>query len=413
MKYLLVLVTSVFSFSASAQQIVFTSDVTHFWEAYDSVQTTTDSLKQLQYIKKLYMDKGTPGFQTFAKIRNCTADQYVSLIRRCPKFWTSIRPKTFSVISKQAAIEAGIQSLRRLYPELKPAKIYFTIGCLHAEGTTRDDQVLVGTELAAGDSLTDVSEAPVAFARNVFKNQDTSNIVYLNVHEYVHTQQSSDGSDLLGNCLAEGAADFMAELATGKPLHNTYILYGRAHEATLKEEFKREMFLPYIQNWLYNARITPDRADLGYFMGYSICSAYYARMGDKAQAIRDIIQLKYEDTAAVAQFLDRSGYYLDHPDRAGLILSYRAQQPHLVGIRLPSGALAFQQDSILAPGVKEVVLVFSEPMRGMDSALFIIKLDLKPGEEYHKVISGNRFMSQRGYALADYTLNFRTSAAKP
>ena len=42
-------------------QNVITEDIDNFWEAYDSIQTTTDSSLQLSYLKTLFLDKGTEG----------------------------------------------------------------------------------------------------------------------------------------------------------------------------------------------------------------------------------------------------------------------------------------------------------------------------------------------------------------
>ncbi|MCB4235398.1 hypothetical protein LDL59_10835 [Kaistella anthropi] len=45
----------------------------------------------------------------------------------------------------------GIEKLRKIYPELKPAKIYFTIGALRTNGTYSHNLVLIGSEIAMTD----------------------------------------------------------------------------------------------------------------------------------------------------------------------------------------------------------------------------------------------------------------------
>jgi hypothetical protein len=64
------------SFFSKAQkdQKVFTSDIDNFWTAYDSIQSTKDSLKQIDFIQKLYIDKGTKGLKAFMAVRNYTAN---------------------------------------------------------------------------------------------------------------------------------------------------------------------------------------------------------------------------------------------------------------------------------------------------------------------------------------------------
>ena len=59
-----------FAQPAQSDQRVFTSDIDRFWIAYDSAQTTTDSVQQLHYIQTLYVDKGTPGLKAFMELRD-------------------------------------------------------------------------------------------------------------------------------------------------------------------------------------------------------------------------------------------------------------------------------------------------------------------------------------------------------
>jgi hypothetical protein len=216
-------------------QKVFTSDIDNFWRAYDSCQTTNDSLKQLHYIQTLYIDKGTEGLKAFMEVRDYTADLWVSLIRKYPRFWKSIRQNTLAVKSKAKEIEQSIQKLKKLYPDLKEAKMYFTIGGLRSGGTTMNDKVLIGAEIATGNATTDASEFPNKWLEGVFKSQHSGNIVPLNIHEYVHTQQNGEPRNLLGQAISEGACDFVTELVMGRPLQNNYLVYGREHEAELKE----------------------------------------------------------------------------------------------------------------------------------------------------------------------------------
>ena len=57
-------------------------------------------------------------------------------------------------------------------------------------------------------------------------------------------------------------------------------------------------------NWLYQGDKAKDRpADLGYYIGYKICEAYYAHAVDKKQAIKDILEIKDFN-----QFLSASRY---------------------------------------------------------------------------------------------------------
>lgn len=167
--------------------LVFTSDIDRFWTAYDSTQTTSDTLKQRQFIQRLYVDKGTDGLKAFMKARDYDAKLWAHLIGKYPKFWVSIRKNTLQVKSQARPIEASIERFRKLYPEMRPVRMYFTVGGLRSGGTTTGDMVLVGTEIATADQSTDASELN-DWLKSVFKNQKETNVVGLNVHEYVHTQ---------------------------------------------------------------------------------------------------------------------------------------------------------------------------------------------------------------------------------
>jgi hypothetical protein len=386
-----------FGFGAVAQpaapsQKVFTSDIDHFWTAFDSTQTTTDSLQQLHFIQTLYIDKGTPGLMAFMQARNYSAPLWVKLIRQYPKFWRSIRPNTITVKSRAPEIEASIQRFKQLYPPLSDAKMYFTVGGLRSGGTTKDSMILIGTEIATGDPGTDVSE---------FKTK----------------------------WLAEGSADFITELVMGKPIQNNYIVYGRAHEAELKKAFVPEMFsTATLHNWLYNGSDAKDMADLGYFMGYAICGAYYGQAKDKAQAVRAIIELDYSDTAATGKFLKQSGFLTEPYDKAALIAAVEKKMPVVSGL-----APFANGDSAVDPSLKEMTLQFSAVMDdktgysinygekgkesypitkvmgfSADKRSLTLLVALQPGHEYEFVCTDLAFRSAEGYSLKSYTVRFRT-----
>ena len=419
-----------FSFAVSAQdenQKVFTSDIDNFWIAYDSIQTTNDSLQQVGFIKNLYIDKGTKGLKAFMAVREYDAQLWIELIRKYPKFWKSIRPNTFTVKTYAAEIEKRIQTLKEIYPDLKEAKMFFTVGGLRSGGTTMNDMVLIGSEIATGNASTDVSEFPSKWLESVFKNQLPDNIVALNIHEYVHTQQKGNPKDLLGQALREGACDFITELVMGKPLQNNYIVYGREHEADLKEQFKKEMFTSFSSNWLYNGSRAKTVADLGYFMGYSICKSYYNNATDKKKAVKEIIELKYSDDDAIEKFLQQSNYYKERVNKTALVRDFESKRPYVVKIEPFANG-----DKSVDTSFKELKIVFSSPMnkngysinngkRGNDyspiagvggfsddGTSFTLKIKLKPDYEYEFIITDISFRSAEGYPLKPQEVKFKT-----
>ncbi|MBB2149283.1 hypothetical protein [Pedobacter gandavensis] len=313
----------------------------------------THSFKR-SIIQELYVDKGSVGLKAFMEARDYDAALWVELINKYPKFWTSIRKNNLQAKKQAKAIEVSLNRFRKLYPEMRPAKIYFTVGGLRSGGTITDDMVLVGAEIATADQATDATELS-DWLRNVFKNQHSTNLIGLNVDEYVHTQQKSNGSTFLAKSIGEGSADFISELVTGKINRSAYTVYGRQHEAQLKESFKIDMFSTEMSNWLYNGS-SVTHADLGYFMGYAICKSYYNNQSNKKKAVKDIIELNYQDAAQVEKFLTASKYYAELLNPTELLKKFEELQP-FVKLSLDIN-LKTEVDTTLT----ELTLNFSQPM---------------------------------------------------
>lgn len=288
---------------------IYTSDIIHFWEAYDSVVIEPDSQKQIGLMQRLYIDKGTSGLEAFMELRNFDAERLVTVINDYPKFWKSIRSNTMKVHEKTSEINQYVRRFKELYPACGEAKIYFTITAIRSGGTTKDSLVLIGTEIATGNSGTDVSEFPDKRLENFFKNQKKDNIIPFAIHEYVHTQQNTEGHTLLGQSIYEGVCDFVTELVLDHKLGHAYLEYGRENEDKLKRKFKKVMWGTDWDDWLYNGNDAKTVGDLGYFMGYAICKSFYAQAKNKEKAIARMIELDYMDHSEISLFLEESEYY--------------------------------------------------------------------------------------------------------
>jgi hypothetical protein len=297
------------SIFAQKQGAIFTADIDHFWKAFDSVQTTNSKSRQVEIIQSLYIDKGTAGLKEFMRLRNFDAEKLVEAINKYPLFWKSIRNNTLMIPPRIPAIKTNLERFKKIYPDMRPANVYFTISPVRAAGVTQDSTIMIASEIAMGDQHTVVSEFPDKRLANFFKPKEAVDIVPIIIHEYVHAQQTTEGKTLLGQCLNEGACDFITELVLNKQLNQSYLIYGRKNEQQLKAQFKKEMYGEDFSNWLYNGTVTKTMGDLGYFMGYAICQSYYRRAKDKQAAIKDIIRLNYADAGAVKAFLVKSGYY--------------------------------------------------------------------------------------------------------
>jgi len=305
--------------------------------------------------------------------------------------------------------------------------MYFTIGGLRSGGTTTQDMVLIGTEIATGNPATVVSEFPDQWLAGVFKEQSPENLIPLNIHEYVHTQQKGKSQNLLAQAIREGSCDFITELVMGQPLHTSYIKYGNEHEVPLKEKFKQEMFSKAFSRWLYNSSHAEAVADLGYFMGYAICKSYYNQASNKKQAIKEIINLNYSDNKKVEAFLKKSAYYNEPFDKAQLIRDFEARLPLLSTLEPFSNG-----NTAVDASHNEITLVFSKPMGkgysldygtkgkdyfpitgvtgfSADKKKLTLKMTLQPDHEYEFIVTDGGFKSEDGYPLLKpYTIKFKT-----
>lgn len=338
---------------------IITSDIDHFWEAYDQITSTTDTAEQLDYFNELFLEKGSPGLEGIIQARRYTPEEYLKAINNYPKFWSSVRENTYKAKGLGVELEKGVQKLKAVYPDLKPAKIYFTIGALRTNGTVLDSMLLIGSELAMGDANTVTSELPENFSYldAFFQNNPIDNVVALNIHEYVHTQQSGIGGyDLLSQCLYEGVAEYVPVVALGEPSSTPAVSYGMANKEKVRRKFEAEMFSRWYYNWIWNDMNNEFGVrDLGYYVGYAIAEKYYEAATDKKEAIKDLIELDYQNREEIEAFVDKTGYLSKSVSE--LKKQYEDNRPVVTGIQeFENGAVGID------PQMNQFTISFSKPM---------------------------------------------------
>jgi hypothetical protein len=72
------------------------------------------------------------------------------------------------------------------------------------------------------------------------------------------------------------------------------LAFAKGKEKKIWADFENDMFLNRAKNWIANSeQETPDHpADLGYWIGYQVCKSYYEEMGNKRQAVYDMLHIK-------------------------------------------------------------------------------------------------------------------------
>jgi len=278
-----------FSLQAQDKEGIETRDIIHFWEAYDALAFAKTHTDSVAIIQEHYIDRATPGFEEFLKARDFTAEEYVTKIRRYPKFWISVRPLTEKIVNRKEAINTLLNTLSDGIPEFKRPEICFAISAMRTGGTTSKGMILIGSEIAAAAASVDTSELG-KWLKSVLGQ--TGDIMAMIAHETMHIQQSPNRkSNLLTASIREGVADFVSVLLVQMQINTVVHEYGNTRECQLWKDFKADMeYDPKdFSQWLYNGGNSKDRpADLGYYIGYKIAEAYYHKQEDKKQAIKDL-----------------------------------------------------------------------------------------------------------------------------
>ncbi len=414
----------------SAQHIV-TTDIDNFWDAYDKITTTQDSILQYKYIDSLYIQKGTLGLKSIMEARNYTQEDYINAINKYPEFWSSIRENTLKTTNYVSELNEGIEKMRGIYPELKPAKMYFTIGALRTNGTTVDNLVLIGSELAMADKNTIASEFKgnnSVGRRKYFNSNPIDDLVLLNIHEYVHTQQNEQVDNLLSYSLREGIAEFVSTTAMHVPSATPAINYGKRND-NVKKKFEEEMFFGNnIHHWLWSDFQNEfNTRDLGYYIGYSIAEIHYNKAENKQEVIKEMIELDYTNETQIENFVDGTHFFSMSLEK--LYQDYEKRRPTVVGIK-PFDNFNKNVDV----KINSITIEFSESMNqefrnfdfgplGKEALIRIKKVigysedgksitfeieDLKPNKHYQLTI-GSGFRNLKNVPLKAYLVDFKTS----
>ena len=412
------------SLFGQSQQFV-SSDIDYFWTAFDKVTGTKDTVLQRRYIKELYLDKGSPGLKSLILVRNYGDLELINSIVQYPKFWQSLRDISLNTSQLYPEIDRDISGLKKIYPNLKPATIYFLMGAFRTGGTLHQDRVLIGSEMSLCDETTVISEHP-ELRQQFYKNyQPKKNVSLTCTHEYIHTQQQEPPDNLLSWCLYEGVAEFVSCLATGKKSNTPAVYFGKANQEKVFKKFGEEFIFPRWGDWLWgeNSNELKER-DLGYFIGYEICEKYYELSSDKQKAIKELIEMDFANEKAVERIVDATNLFPETLQK--MRDDYNKKRPTVVTVQ------PMKKNKKLKPGLVQLSITFSEQMdtnaRGFDygplgekyiyrlkriigwsnnDRTFTIEVEVDPGKKYQTYITTN-FKNKQGFRLKPFLIEFET-----
>jgi Bacterial Ig-like domain/Predicted Zn-dependent protease (DUF2268) len=291
--------------------------------------------------------------------------------------------------------------------------------------------VLIGSEIAMADDKTISSEFPneLKHLKTHFKTNPIKEVAFGNTHEYIHTQQKTTiGNSLLAQSVLEGVAELIAVIATGKKSTVPAMEYGKRNEARVKEVFSIQMFNTFTGFWLYNSGKSEfNMRDLGYYVGYDICEKYYNKAKDKKLAIKQMIELDYNNENALNEFVNESGYFSQTIEK--IKANFEQDRPVVTKIsQFENGARN------VSPATKEITIEFSKPMNeryrnfeigplgennilrfkkfksmAADKKSITLEIELKPNQQY-QIIVNSGFRSNETYELSlkPYLIDFTT-----
>jgi hypothetical protein len=287
----LALAALMFAAAVAAEPAIHTEDVDLFYKVYDAA-AGRPTAAQLQ---RDYLDAGSEGLRTLAKLRNVTGERIAQTLEQRPEVYSKAKECLVVLPRVRERLQSAFRELGRLYPQARFPPVTIAVGR--------------GKPVGVGSPVTGIQIGLEALCGTDWLNPNVEDrFVYTIVHEYAHVQQVTsvvDGENLtvLEGSLMEGAAEFTTELVAGRIsyVHFDELVKGREKEietAFVADQDKRDL-----KDWLNNS--TPEKpGDLGYWVGYRIAKAYYQRASDKRAALREILEMT--DPKAL---LARSGWH--------------------------------------------------------------------------------------------------------
>ena len=266
--------------AAPAGPEILTSDASRFYALYDASggRPSVDQLEQ-------YLAQGTPSLAAFARLRRVSAERIAGAMAREPALYANGRTCLAELPAVRQRLVQVFANLRAIYPQARFPPVAIAVGRGRPVGLTHAGGVIIGLEaLCAAD----------------FMNPNVQDrFVHVIAHEYVHLQQTTltdfepgdPRATVLRVSLAEGIAEFIAELVSGNVGNGRHAAWTHGREVHIESAFALDVDSTDLSPWLYNYKPgSQEPYDLGYWVGYRIAKAYYLKAKDKRSAIRGLIQ---------------------------------------------------------------------------------------------------------------------------
>ncbi|WDE07701.1 hypothetical protein SG34_012860 [Thalassomonas viridans] len=250
-----------------------------------------------QLLKSRYLNHDTPGLRIFkARIKNeqslaQAVDKHNKLYERainvCLPAALDVSDQANDIIEQVGAYLGTANDI--------PVSIIFAAN--NTGGTANAGGIALALEV-----ICQQAETPEQ-AREVILSYIAHETVH--VFQYRLSKRKDFNFTLLELSLIEGAADFIANEATGHGdiLEMDRSHYGKLHEARLWAEFSPVMNQMKYAPWMYSVPEDGRPNDLGYWVGKQIAAAYVRQSQNKASALHKLLVL--EDAVEI---VEESGY---------------------------------------------------------------------------------------------------------
>ncbi|HNS86983.1 MAG TPA: DUF2268 domain-containing putative Zn-dependent protease [Parvularculaceae bacterium] len=280
-------------------------------ERFASVFNEADGAPDAATLQAGYIEPGSAGLKIFTPGRIENGENLAEAISKNPSAYRRAIDVCLPIASSATSeLRAVYLALEGLLGDSNLPEIYALFGAGNSGGTAGPGAQVIGLEVICRDAQSE--EEIRALLRSFF------------AHETVHTLQDGqeklvDGADYLtASVILEGTADYVAALVTGKTPSPERAAWAapRAEEiwAAFEKDRKKMKKLSSekqfqkgspLYRWVANVGATPDGwpAELGYWLGKEIASAYVEAAPDKKAAVKELIEMTDPDLV-----LKKSGY---------------------------------------------------------------------------------------------------------
>jgi hypothetical protein len=249
-------------------------------------------------IEEDYIALGSYGLQVFMPDRIVDAENLAQAVAAQSDSYAKAIRTCLPILKKTTAeIRATYLAFRGLFPEKPLPRIYLVVGAGNSGGTAGPGAQVLGLEVLCKSAET--PEALRELARGFYAHET--------VHALQGTDEPSAGNFLLSSVLREGAADFIATLATGKQMDPERAAWAAPREAELWRQFAEDLRATRSVTWKDLERGTPSGdafyrwiansdsappgwpSEAGYWMGQQIWQRWYDHQPNKQAALREML----------------------------------------------------------------------------------------------------------------------------